>query len=357
MPPLNHAQFKGGISLFIAQSCVHFIGPLHPAILFQQFIVPVEIHQVERFHPLPRFPPGGYDLQQLPELPEPPYRVDPRRGFPASRPHIMPYGIGVCEHLERKMIVARRFPQAEYRIRIVRGRQVMIPPRRRLGPPFAHEDRRQVFRPDHEIIAPQVGDALPNLLTGIVIRTFIYPVLLPVGRIMQARIAGMEQFVLHGQRHGHIRQQFVQQSDHLRPGMVFLENEQVATLDKQPEQLRRRKTLRAPLHHLPTIRRVDYRVAFGGFAVQNVLLIFPPLSGRQHDGDLQPGVLRPLFQKAGRNRPLGFARQGDQHLDARHGFQIVCGELFEILRRAETAAAAVQNAEGKGWFHSLWLSD
>jgi hypothetical protein len=31
--------------------------------------------------------------------------------------------------------------------------------------------------------------------------------------------------------------------------------------------------------------------------------------------------------------------------------------LFEILRRAETAAAAVQDAEGKGWFHSLWLSD
>jgi len=91
--------------------------------------------------------------------------------------------------------------------------------------------------------------------------------------------------------------------------------------------------------------------------VRNVLQIFPPLPGRQHDGDLQPGVLRSLFQKAGRNRPLGFARQGDQHPDARHGFQIVCGELFEILRRAETAAAAVQDAEGKGWFHSLWLSD
>lgn len=101
------------------------------SILAEHFIIFVEIHQVERFHPLPRFPPGGYDLQQLPELPEPPYRVDPRRGFPASRPHIMPYGIGVCEHFERKMIVARRFPQAEYHVRIVRGRQVMIPPRRR----------------------------------------------------------------------------------------------------------------------------------------------------------------------------------------------------------------------------------
>ena len=268
----------------------------------------------------------------------------------------MPYGIGVCEHFERKMIVARRFPQAEYHVRIVRGRQVMIPPRRR-GLPFAHEDHRKVFRPDHEIIAPQVGDALPNLLIGIVVRASVYSVLLPVGRIMQARIAGMEKFVLHGQRHGHIRQQFAHQSDHLCPGMVFLKNEQVATLDKQPEQLRRRKTLRAPFHHLPTIRRVDNRVAFGGFAVRNVLQIFPPLPGRQHDGDLQPGVLRSLFQKTGRNRPLGFARQSDQHPDARHGFQIVCGELFEILRRAETAAAAVQDAEGKGWFHSLWLSD
>jgi len=326
------------------------------SILAEHFIIFVEIHQVERFHPLPRFPPGGYDLQQLPELPEPPYRVDPRRGFPASRPHIMPYGIGVCEHFERKMIVARRFPQAEYHVRIVRGRQVMIPPRRR-GLPFAHEDHRKVFRPDHEIIAPQVGDALPNLLIGIVVRASVYSVLLPVGRIMQARIAGMEKFVLHGQRHGHIRQQFAHQSDHLCPGMVFLKNEQVATLDKQPEQLRRRKTLRAPFHHLPTIRRVDNRVAFGGFAVRNVLQIFPPLPGRQHDGDLQPGVLRSLFQKTGRNRPLGFARQSDQHPDARHGFQIVCGELFEILRRAETAAAAVQDAEGKGWFHSLWLSD
>ena len=263
----------------------------------------------------------------------------------------------MVRRVESNYIYINKIPQAEYQVRIVRGRQVMIPPRRRLGPPFAHEDHRQVFRPDHEIIAPQVSDALPNLLIGIVIRASVYSVLLPVGRIMQARIAGMEQFVLHGQRHGHIRQQFAQQSDHLRPGMVFLENEQVATLDKQPEQLRGRKTLRAPFHHLPTIRRVDYRVAFGGFAVRNVLQIFPPLPGRQHDGDLQPGVLRPLFQKAGRNRPLGFARQGEQHPDARHGFQIVCGKLFEILRRTETAAAAIQDAEGKGWFHSLWLSD
>ena len=155
------------------------------------------------------------------------------------------------------MIVARRFPQAEYHVRIVRGRQVMIPPRRR-GLPFAHEDHRKVFRPDHEIIAPQVGDALPNLLIGIVVRASVYSVLLPVGRIMQARIAGMEKFVLHGQRHGHIRQQFAHQSDHLCPGMVFLKNEQVATLDKQPEQLRRRKTLRAPQITLATAQSMRY---------------------------------------------------------------------------------------------------
>lgn len=211
--------------------------------------------------------------------------------------------------------------------------------------------------PDHEIIAPQVGDALPNLLIGIVIRTSVYPVLLAVGRIMQARIAGMEQFVLHGQGYGHIRQQFAQQSDHLRPGMVFVENEQVAAFDEQPEQLRGRKTPYASFHHFPTIRRVDNPVAFDGFVVRNVLQIFPPLPGRQHEVNLQPGMLRPLFQKVGCNRPLGFARQGDQHPDARHGFQIVCGKLFEILRRAEAAAEAVQDAEGKDWFHSLWLSD
>ena len=174
---------------------------------------------------------------------------------------------------------------------------------------------------------------------------------------MQARIAGMEQLVLHGQRYGHIRQQFAQQSDHLCPGMVFLENEQVATPDKQPEQFRRRKTLRAPFHHLPTIRRVDNPVAFGGFAVRNVLLILLPLPGRQHDGNFQPGVAPFQFQQIGCNRLFTLACQRNQQPDAGHGFQIVCGELFEILRRAETAAAAVQNAEGKGWFHSLWLSD
>ena len=207
--------------------------------------------------------------------------------------------------------------------------------------------------PDHEIIAPQVGDALPNLLPGIVIRASVYSVLLAVGRIMQARIAGMEQFVLHGQGYGHIRQQFAQQSDHLRPGTVFVENEQVAAFDEQPEQLRRPKTFRAAFHHFPTIRRVDNPVAFGGFVVRNVLQVFPPLPGRQHEGDLQPRMLRSLVQKIGGNRQLAFSRQGDQYPDAGHGFQIVRGELSEILRRAEAIAEAAQNAEGKGWFHSL----